>query len=75
VRRAPQDLADYAAAEHVSVLYEDRHALDIDQWLLAQGIARRLVVTVPGFSGIAPFVRGSAMLATLPSLLGVELLG
>lgn len=74
VRSAPQHLTDYAAAEHVSVLYEDRRALDIDQWLLAQGIARRLVVTVPGFSGIAPFVRGSAMLATLPSLLGVELL-
>jgi DNA-binding transcriptional LysR family regulator len=74
VRSAPQDLADYAAADHVSVLYEDRRALDIDQWLLAQGIARRIVITVPGFSGIAPFVRGSAMLATLPSLLGFELL-
>ncbi len=73
-RAAPADLAAYQAAEHVSVLYEDRRTLDIDQWLAAQGVARRIVVTVPGFSGIAPFVRGSAMLATLPSLLGVELL-
>ncbi|MDP4301211.1 LysR family transcriptional regulator [Leptothrix discophora] len=73
-REAPATLADYLAADHVSVRYEDRRRLDIDAWLHQQGIERRLVVTVPGFSGIAPFLRGTARLATLPSLLGTELL-
>jgi DNA-binding transcriptional LysR family regulator len=73
-RTAPTTLADYLDAEHVSVRYEDRRRLDIDEWLLQHAIDRRIVVTVPGFSGIAPFLRGTARLATLPSLLGTELL-
>jgi DNA-binding transcriptional LysR family regulator len=72
---APTDLAGYEAAEHISVIYErPRRTLDIDQWLQAQGVQRRMVMTVPGFSGIAPFVRGSRLLATLPRLLEVGLL-
>jgi DNA-binding transcriptional LysR family regulator len=74
VRDAPMGLNEYLGAEHVTVLYEPRRMLDIDEWLLGQGLQRQVVVQVPGFSGIAPFLRGSAMLATLPSLLGVELL-
>lgn len=73
-RTAPTTLADYLGAEHVSVRYEDRRRLDIDEWLLQHAIDRRIVVTVPGFSGIAPFLRGTDRLATLPSLLGTELL-
>jgi DNA-binding transcriptional LysR family regulator len=74
VRDAPLGLQAYQAAEHLTVLYEPRRMLDVDEWLLARGIQRQLVVLVPGFSGIAPFLRGSPLLATLPSLLGVELL-
>lgn len=70
VRAAPATLDDYLAAEHVTVRYEPQRALDIDEHLAAQGVQRRFVVQVPGFSGIAPFVQGSAWLATLPSLLG-----
>ncbi|MFM2057170.1 MAG: hypothetical protein RLY71_1555 [Pseudomonadota bacterium] len=73
-RAAPTDLTDYLAAEHVSVLYEPKRALDIDQWLAAQGVQRRFAVWVPGFSGIPPFLRGSTLLATLPGLLGVDLM-
>lgn len=74
VREAPADPADYLAAEHVSVLYEPHRPLHIDQWLTEQGVHRRFAVRVPGFSGIAPFLRGSAWLATLPGLLGRGLL-
>ncbi len=73
-RHVPVGLADYLGAEHVTVLYEPRRMLDVDEWLLGQGLQRHIVAQVPGFSGIAPFLRGSASLATLPSLLGVELL-
>jgi DNA-binding transcriptional LysR family regulator len=69
VRQAPADLADYLAAEHATVVYEPRRALDIDDALAELGVQRRLVVSVPGFAGIAAFVRGSDRLCTAPSLL------
>ncbi|MCK9259624.1 MAG: LysR family transcriptional regulator [Azoarcus sp.] len=73
-RRAPAGLEDYLAAEHVTVVYHPARALDFDQTLLAQGIKRSFVVTVPGFSGIPAFIRGSERLATLPGLLRTGLL-
>lgn len=69
VRPAPQDLADYLAGEHVSVLYEPRRPLEIDDWLLTRGISRRIVATVPGLAALASLLRGSPWLATAPSLL------
>lgn len=68
-RSAPQSRADYLAAEHVTVLYEPRRALDVDQWLAAQGVVREFVATVPGMAGLAALLRGSAWLATAPSLM------
>jgi DNA-binding transcriptional LysR family regulator len=37
--------------------------------MLAEGHQRRIVATVPGMAALAAFVRGSAWLATAPSLL------
>lgn len=73
-RPAPDSLADYLAAGHVTVVYEPRRALDLDQWLAEQGVVRRFVASVPGFAGVPAFVRGSAWLATAPSRLGQGLL-
>jgi DNA-binding transcriptional LysR family regulator len=69
MRRAPADRAEYLAADHVTVVYEPRRALDIDDALAAQGVQRRFVASVPGFAGIAAFVQGSDRLCTAPSLL------
>ncbi|MDT7834650.1 LysR family transcriptional regulator [Aquabacterium sp. OR-4] len=74
-RPAPASLADYLAAEHVTVVYEPRRALDLDQWLAEQGVVRQVVATVPGFAGLPAFVRGSRLLCTAPSRLGLGLLG
>ena len=68
-RAAPKSLGDYLAADHVTVVYEPRRSLDLDQHLAAKGIARRFVVTVPGFAGVPAFLRGSDLVATAPSLL------
>jgi DNA-binding transcriptional LysR family regulator len=73
-RASPTSLADYQASEHVSVIYQPRRSLDIDHWLQAQGIQRRMAATVPGFAGIAAFLRGSPWLATVPGLLGQVML-
>jgi DNA-binding transcriptional LysR family regulator len=69
-RAAPATLADYLAAEHVTVLYEPHRVLDIDDVLAAAGHHRRFVVRVPSFAGVAAFVQGSDLLATQPRLLG-----
>jgi DNA-binding transcriptional LysR family regulator len=74
VRAAPRDLADYLSGEHLTVHYEPRRMLDIDQWVGERGHRRRFAATVPGFAGIGAFLRGSAFLATLPGLLRANLL-
>lgn len=73
-RAAPLTLEDYAAADHVTVLYEPRRQLDIDDVLAERGIDRRFVAQVPSFAGVGPFLRGSTMVATLPSLLRAHML-
>lgn len=73
-RQAPQTKADYLAAEHITVVYEPRRALDLDQWLAARGITRHFKVMVPGFAALPAFLRGSQLLATAPGLLQRHLL-
>jgi DNA-binding transcriptional LysR family regulator len=73
-RDAPRTAQEYLAADHVTVLYEPQRRLDIDEVLAARGVQRRFVAQVPGFSGIGPFLRGSASIATLPGLLRAHLL-
>ncbi len=70
VRSAPQTEADYLHSEHATVVYEPRRSLDLDQHLAARGVQRRFAVMVPAFSALPAFVRGTALLATLPGLLG-----
>ncbi|MBI5264929.1 MAG: LysR family transcriptional regulator, partial [Bradyrhizobium sp.] len=73
-RAAPLTVEDYLAADHVTVLYEPRRRLDLDDVLAERGINRRFVAQVPGFAGIGPFLHGSTMIATLPSLLRAHML-
>ena len=68
-REPPKTRAEYLAAEHATVVYEPRRSLDLDQHLAAQGIERRFRVTVPGFSALPAFIRGTPLVATAPGLL------
>lgn len=74
VRHAPQDAQEFLAAEHATVVYEPRRALDLDQWLSNQGVQRHIRVMVPGFAGLPSFLQGSDLLATAPGLLRLHLL-
>jgi DNA-binding transcriptional LysR family regulator len=72
-REAPRDAGEYLAAEHVTVVYEPRRVLDFDRWFAEQPCApRRIVASVSSFAAVSAFVQGSALLATLPSLLRVH---
>lgn len=73
-RDAPVTLADYLAADHVTVVYEPRRSLDLDRALIDSGVQRRFVATVPGFAGLPAFLRGTRCLATAPSLLASGLM-
>ncbi len=66
-RAAPEGMHDYTAADHVTVVYDSDRALDVDRFLASRGVVRRFVASVPDFSGVAPFLRGSQRLATMPS--------
>lgn len=68
-RAAPATLAQYLAADHVSVAYDPGRTLDIDQWLLAQGVQRRMAATVPGFAALGALLRGGDWIATAPARL------
>jgi len=74
VREAPATRAAYENADHVCVRYEDGRSLEIDRFLADRGIKRRVMAQVPDFSGVAPFLRGTARLATLPALTAVNLM-
>ena len=73
-REPPRSLAEYLDADHVTVAYEPPRQLEIDRVLGARGVERRFVALVPNFSGVPPFLRGTARLATLPGLLRLGML-
>ena len=73
-RAAPASLEDYLAARHVTVVYPNRARLTFDTEMEAEGVERRFAVSVASFSGVAAFLRGSDMIATLPRLLGAGLM-
>ena len=68
-RAAPGTLPEYLAARHITVAYEDGRRMEFDDLLEARGLARTVGVAVPNFGGISAFLRGTDMLASLPSLL------
>ncbi|MGL9621410.1 LysR family transcriptional regulator [Bradyrhizobium sp. U531] len=68
-RTAPAGRAAYLAARHVTVVYTDNERLDFDRRLAANGFHRDIAISVPSFSGVPSFLRGSQMLASMPSLL------
>ncbi|WP_036050497.1 LysR family transcriptional regulator [Bradyrhizobium sp. Tv2a-2] len=72
VRSAPATHANYLAARHITVVYTDNERLDFDRRLEASGLQRDIAISVPSFSGVAAFLRGSDMLASMPSLLAPD---
>jgi len=68
-RAAPAGRSAYLAARHITVVYTDNERLDFDRRLAANGFHRDIAISVPSFSGVPSFLRGSQMLASMPSLL------
>ena len=73
-RGAPSTRSAYLAARHVTVVYTDNERLDFDRQLAANGLHRDIAISVPSFSGVPAFLRGSDWLASMPSLLASSLM-
>ncbi|WP_317932970.1 LysR family transcriptional regulator [Halioxenophilus sp. WMMB6] len=67
VRSAPTTSEAFNAAEYIEVLFDDQQS---NQRLLAQREAGLARVSVPNFSALPAFLRGSAMICALPSRMG-----
>ncbi|MDB5641098.1 MAG: transcriptional regulator [Hyphomicrobiales bacterium] len=74
VRDAPRTADDYLTATHVTVVYTDNERLNFDKLLEASGLHRKIAVSVPNFSGVPAFLKGTSMLATMPHLLSGSLM-
>lgn len=70
----PRTLEEYTAARHVTVVHSGTDRLEFDKKLDAAGIARDIRIRIVGFAGAASFLKGSDMIATMPSLLGRSVL-
>lgn len=69
IRDAPKDLKDYIGSRHIGLSFLQNFKGGVDDFLGAQGHPRRVEISAPNFSGIATYLRGTDMLATLPSLM------
>ncbi|KAB7622752.1 LysR family transcriptional regulator [Alkalilimnicola sp. S0819] len=69
MREAPRSTQEYLAAHHLSLLFPDGERSNVDRILESRGLHRRIALTVSNFSGVAPFLKGTDLIATLPSLL------
>lgn len=69
VRGAPKDMKDYLDSGHIGLSFLQNFKGGLDDFLSTQGQHRRVEVSVPNFSSVATYLKGTDMLATLPSLM------
>lgn len=69
VRSAPQTLEDFSEAKYISLTFMAGKQVVPNQHPITQSIEDNVVVRVSNFAGIASFMRGSPLLAVVPTLL------
>ncbi|MEE3624187.1 LysR family transcriptional regulator [Nitrospirillum sp. BR 11752] len=68
-RAGPGSAADFLAGRHLTVVHPSADPLNFDKALEGLGIRRDVVVSVANFSGLAPFLRGTDLMACVPGRL------
>lgn len=69
MRKAPKDMKDYLDSGHIGLSFLQNFKGGVDDVLKSQGQPRRVEISVPNFSSAATYLRGTEMLATLPTLM------
>lgn len=72
MREAPKDLEDYLKAEHIGLSFLQDYKEGVDKYLENKGQGRRVEISAPNFSSVAAYLRGTDMLATMPSLMALN---
>lgn len=69
IRDAPKDIEDYLNSAHIGLSFLRNFKGGIDDTFRQMGKPRRVEISVPNFSSTGSYLRGTDMLATLPSLM------
>lgn len=69
MRTAPESLQEYLESSHIGLSFLRNFAGGLDDVLRSLGNPRRVDISVPNFSSVASYLRGTDMLASLPSLM------
>jgi DNA-binding transcriptional LysR family regulator len=75
VTTAPKTLDDYLSRRHARIVFSSVETNPIDQILAAQGHHRRVALQVSGFSGLAGLMKGTDLIAVLPSKIKKSIMG
>ncbi len=68
-REAPKDMEDYLNSGHIGLSFLQNFKGGVDDFLIAKGQPRRVEMSVPNFSSVPSYLRGTELLATLPLLM------
>ena len=74
VRDPPLSKKAYLSSPHITLRFAPGEQAGLDQYLGKQGVRRNIELTVSSFSAVPTFMRGTKLLATLPSLLRLGLM-
>ncbi len=66
----PQTMEDYVKAQHARVSFTNENRSLVDELLIKTGYQRNFTLEVPGFIALSTLMRGTPLIATLPSRLG-----
>jgi DNA-binding transcriptional LysR family regulator len=68
-REAPKDMEDYLNSGHIGISFLQNFKGGLDDFLITKGQPRRVEMSVPNFSSVPSYLRGTELLATLPLLM------
>ena len=66
---APKNLEDYLSRSHARIVFSSNETSSIDKLLSSKGENRRVALQVSSFSGLAGLMKGTELVALLPSSL------
>jgi DNA-binding transcriptional LysR family regulator len=69
MRDAPKDMDDYLSSGHIGLSFLQNFKGGVDDILKCRGQLRRVEISVSNFSSAGTYLRGTKMLATLPTLM------
>lgn len=71
---APKTVKEYIARKHACIVFSSVEMNPIDRMLASMGEARRVPLQVPSFAGLPSLIKGTELIALLPSVVGKSIM-